>query len=236
MKKIFYIFLFLLMIDRNVYSQNDFKGDRIILNYQNTDDKSTFYVYNPPLVIKGIYNDTLEAINKYPEQLLISVLSSTNQIWDNYNYIDHKAPLSENHRNAIKKSSISKNYYKLHCKYTFILNGLPTSIIKFYAIVEGSKRPLSGINTLQLVLGKWVVSPINGFDNIKFLIMRFNEDKLDKVLKGGKTGDVIIDKIIEDTRSSDGGTDWNKLLRIYGSWYERKDIKLIEYFIDKSAW
>jgi len=56
---------------------------------------STFYRYNPSFKAKIIYKDTLEAVNKYPEQLMSSIMSESSKEWYNYNNLKVIEPLKK---------------------------------------------------------------------------------------------------------------------------------------------
>ena len=69
MKKIILGIIFILPFV--IQAQND-DGVRIILKSSvGKLQSSSFYIYEPPFIAKGIYRDTVEAVNKYPEQLIL---------------------------------------------------------------------------------------------------------------------------------------------------------------------
>ena len=74
--------LVLLISSIACFAQEEYSN--ILLSYSETQD-IFYYKYNPEFIIKADYKSQSEAINAYPEQLIQSVLSATNQEWVNYN-------------------------------------------------------------------------------------------------------------------------------------------------------
>lgn len=217
--------------------QNDKKGELSILAINKEFVSANFHFYNPPLQIKKTYKDTTQAKNEYPEELMISILSADNQKWNEYNFLNKKAPeKSGKHYANVKKMDINKNYFTLHSKFTFNLNNVPTSIIKFYVKVLDNPKPTSGFILMQKINNRWFATSIPGFENLAIVIMRFDSEKLQKIFVGEQTGNIMIDSVIEKTRNETGGLDFDKLNNVYVDWYKNNEQKFIDYFIDKNAW
>lgn len=85
MKKLFLLLLLFLTI--SIYSQNNKLGYPVTLIAEGNQNNAAFMVYSPPLKIKALYTDSLQAKNQLPEELIMSVLSANSQEWINYNYL-----------------------------------------------------------------------------------------------------------------------------------------------------
>ena len=117
----------------------------------------SFFEYPEKTLAKAIYESQSEVTNKYPEQLMESILSATNQEWVNYNILGGAEKASEkeqSHFDRIKSMNKNKNYFELTHKLTFDVGGIPTSIIKFFTHFEETDV-LSGAAVMQFVNGRW---------------------------------------------------------------------------------
>ncbi|XKX06547.1 hypothetical protein R8G61_04280 [Tenacibaculum maritimum] len=77
-KKTLIILLYLLFS----FSQKEYSN--IIFSFSEEQSINVFK-YSEDFIIRADYNDKEEAVNEYPEQLIQSVFSATNQEWVNYN-------------------------------------------------------------------------------------------------------------------------------------------------------
>lgn len=82
MKKTKILSFVILLILNTIYAQEE--ETNLILSYPEESEIS-FYKYPIDTNVKAIYNNQTDVVNKYPEQLLESIISATNQEWVNYN-------------------------------------------------------------------------------------------------------------------------------------------------------
>ncbi|MBX9851386.1 MAG: hypothetical protein K2X86_06460 [Cytophagaceae bacterium] len=229
--------ILLLSVSQIILAQ-DYKGDRVILSITTDINNVNFYPYTPSFKAKAIYKDTSEVTNNSPEELMMSVLSSTSYSWDKLNELKPSGSKSKQHYDAVAKMNRDKNYFELIHKFEFMHNGNPTVLMKFYLIKEKVTAPIVGVTAMTRLGNKWYVIAIPpGWDEKALLIMRFKSDKLLKILNGTKDGEPLMVELIEQSRSSTGGLDFDKLVKIYSSWYgEVKNQKMIDYFTDTNSW
>jgi len=215
------------------------KGGRVILVRTKVVENASFYLYDPPFVAKAIYKDTIEAINRYPEQLMSSIISANSQEWVDYNTYG-RALNSEKkdvkHFDFIKSMDRDKNYFELRSKLNFSINNSDYSIIKFFFYTTESVAPTSGAYLLQKVSNRWYSASNNSnTSNIALMMMRFREEKMKAILMSKKTGISIMDDLIQRI-TVDRVINLNLLYKEFSSWYVNNDKEKIEYFIDPKSW
>jgi len=101
-----------------------YKGSRVLLSTSKGLSDISFYVYNPPFLAKAIYGDTIEAANRFPEQLMSSIISTLNQKWINYNTSGGGARAEKKEQkyfDFIRLMDKDKNYFELRSKMSFSL-------------------------------------------------------------------------------------------------------------------
>ena len=107
MRKIL-IFIVFCCVCIMLQAQED-NGVRIILKASLGELQNTsFYIYNPPFKAKAIYRDTIQAINKYPEQLMSSIMSENNESWYYYNNKERKSISSTTEKRLKKAGALNK--------------------------------------------------------------------------------------------------------------------------------
>jgi hypothetical protein len=226
----------LLCMSEGFAQSNDEKGSRIILG--SSASKASFHVYNPAFLAKKIYTDTLQAINETPEQLMCSLISARSQVWVNYNTLggevkaEKRTPAYFEKYNQMDKES---NFYELKAKYEFTANGSDYAIVKFYIHFQGMPKPLSACYQLQKLGKRWYYTSADFTADLVVLIMRFDENLLNKVMVGKITGDKPTDDLIKKVHDQNG-LNLNKLNKEFKQWYESNDTKKLSYFVDKNAW
>ncbi|CAZ95449.1 hypothetical protein [Zobellia galactanivorans] len=128
MKNSTIIFCFLIVAYTYCYSQDN--NANLILSYPEESEIS-FFQYPERTFVKAIYNSQAEATNVYPEQLLESIISATNQEWVNYNTLggaEKASQKKQSHFDKIMTMDKDKNYFELAHKLTFDVGGVPTAV------------------------------------------------------------------------------------------------------------
>tara|TARA_R110000868_G_scaffold271087_1_gene530583 strand:+ start:6592 stop:7296 length:705 start_codon:yes stop_codon:yes gene_type:complete len=234
MKKIKLVFLLVFLINTIGYTQEE--DANLILSYPEESNIS-FYQYPEGIYAKAIYSDQSGAINKYPEQLLESIISATNQEWVNYNTLggaEKASQKKQSHFDKIKTMDKDKNYFELAHKLTFDVGGVPTVIIKFFTHFEGTDV-LSGAAVMQFVDGRWQKTSHPSLSTLSIIVMRMKSDVLEGIVL--QNSDEPSIKAIADRVSTESGLDLALLEVEFGTWYspEINETK-IEMYKDPRTW
>lgn len=235
MRKILLGFCFLFIISF-VSGQED-NGARIILKASKGDIKNSFFhVYTPSFKAKVIYKDTIQAVNKYPEQLMSSIMSENNETWYYYNNLEKKeiSPKIKNRFNRVNSLDKDKNYFELLHKFQFESNGKQYAFIKFRLILE-NKKPSNGAYSMVKINGKW--KKTSSSDTFKMTMMNvfFRSDRLQEVFKGKKGINPLMDSLI-DIVYNNGVLDMEKLLNEFEKWNKNNEVNKLEYFTENPNW
>lgn len=213
------------------------EDSEILIAGGNTSDMF-FHLYEPPLEVKAIYKDTLQAVNEYPEQLMMSIISAKSQKWVDYNTLGGASKSdkkSGKHFEMVNKMDVEKNFFKLYHKLEFLVDGIPTVIIKFYIILEDSSKPTSGAIVMQKHNNRWYKTSTPFTSRLSLLIMRFRSDLLKKVLIGSRDEENLEN--LFDKMNDDGNINLDRLVNEFYNWYSPvKNDDMLNYFIDKNAW
>jgi hypothetical protein len=232
------LFILCFFLGSTVTGQNINKGSRVLLGSSIQLDNASVYIYEPPFLAKGIYKDTTEAVNKFPEQLMSSIISTTNQKWIDYNTL-HGALNSEKkdskYFDYIRTMDKNKNFFELRLKMSFTINDNEFAIIKFYLSTEETVEAKSGVYVMQKIENRWFTTRTSFTSDLALMIMRFDEDKFLTVLKARPIGNELMDELIEKVKVN-SSVDLSKLYKEFSSWYSNDDLQKIEYFIDSKAW
>jgi len=228
------ITLFLLLVTVTLGAQTEYSN--MILSYSEN-QKIFFHKYEPRLIIKAEYSSITEAENKYPEQLIQSILSATNQEWINYNTLGGAEKATEqkqSHFDRVLTMDKNKNYFKLHHKLTLTMGNIPTAIIKFF-IHQEENDPVSGAVVMQKVEGRWQHTSNSTLSTLSIIVMRLKTTVLQGILLGNSEDNDII--ALSKRVSSVSGLDLQKLEDEFMSWYNPElDRYKIEKFIDPESW
>ena len=234
MKKIIYLTLLALI----TFSLGRAQGEdaNLILSYPEESEIS-FFKFPPNTFAKAIFTSQAETANKYPEQLLESIISTTNQEWVNYNTLGGAEKASEkkqSHFDKIKTMNRDKNYFELAHKLTFDVGGVPSAIIKFFTHFEGTEV-LSGVAVMQFVDDRWQKTSHPSLSTLSIIVMRMKSDVLEGIVLQN-SDDPNITAITERV-STEAGMDLSLLEDEFGSWYTpEKDETKIELYKDPRTW
>lgn len=240
MKNIIKAILLIILISTSALGQNTVaeKGSRVLLSTSQDLSNVSFYVYTPPFSAKAIYKDTAEATNKFPEQLMSSVISATSQQWIYYNTLNGKEKAEKKEQkyfDYIKYMDKDKNYFELRSKLSFSLNSSYFTIIKFYFHIQELPKTQTGAYVMQQVNGRWYLTSNSNTSDIALMVMRFQEEKLLYLLKAKPIGDKLMDDLIKLVAKNES-IDFTLLYNEFSSWYDKNESQKIDYFIDKNAW
>ena len=233
MKKNKLIALFVL-IPCLVFAQQEYSN---IMLSSSEEQTLYFYDYQPDLIIKADYSEMSEAENKYPEQLMQSVLSATNQEWVDYNTLggaERSDQKPTSHFEKIKSMDKEKNYFELHHKLTFNVGEIPTAIIKFF-IYQDDSPPISGAMVMQNVNGRWYKGSDASLSSLSIIVMRLKSDVLGGVILGDSNDENIND--LRNRVTTESGVELLKLESEFTSWYSPvRNEGQLNLYIDSETW
>lgn len=231
MKKIISITtLLLLLLVQDGNSQE--KGGRI---YSSSIKEINFYKYDAFFKIKAIKN--FKAIkNKFPEELMQSILSCSSPEWEIFNTLGGKENADINdatYYNNIKLMNVENNYFELKHKFEFEIDGIPTAIIKFHFISQDNPTPQAGLIVMQNYNNQWYKTSMKMVSNLAMVTLRLKTEELEKIVLGITNTPQL--KEINKNVFIKGILDFNKLNSEIDSWYieETKENEAKkEYFKD----
>lgn len=233
MKKNVLLFSLIILLYNKVYSQKDYQN--LILGKE--EETELFVQVYDSLIIKKDYVKLEEAKNDTPENLLKSIFSATTQEWIDYNTLGGSSKSNkrkEDYFKRIKQMDKDKNYIKLIHKVSFIIDNIPTEIIKFYFKQENTKE-VSGCYVLQKVNNRWYKASSSTTSNLSIIIMRIRTDALIGLFLG-KTSNSKIKEVYNEIYSK-GFIDLSKLENVFFSWYTPiKNNEMLNLFIDSKTW
>jgi hypothetical protein len=232
MKKTIRILLILLVF-KSSYSQE--KGAR---TYSFDLNEIGFYKYEPEFKIKAT-KDFKAIKNEFPEDLMQSILSCSNEEWEIYNTLGGKEKADINdkdHYNNIKKMDIDKTYFVLKHKLEFEIDGVSTTIIKFYLITKDSPKPQAGLTVMQKVNNRWYKTSMKMVSNLAMTVLRLKTEEFEKIIKGN----IDTPKLKEMNKKVfvNSKLDFNKLNQEIDSWYieeTKENLSKKEYFKDPNS-
>lgn len=212
----------------------DTQKSNLTLGYEEVQEL-TFYEYNPKLKIKATMLSMEDAKNEFPEELMQSIFSATNQEWVNYNTLGGEEDEQEqSHFDRIKTMDKDKNYFELHHKLTFNVGEIPTAIIKFFFYQENEK-PVSAAYVMQKVDGRWQRTSHVSLSTLSIIVMRMKSEVLKGIVLGNSDDPNII--AIKDRVSTEGSLDLTKLETEFASWYDPEiDQRKISLYKDPATW
>ena len=222
------------MFTSGIFAQKE--SSNIMFSYPEESEVS-FYAYEPRLKIEADYKKMGEAVNEYPEQLVQSILSASNQEWVYYNTLggEEKANKKEqSHFDRIKSMVRDKNYFELVHKLSIDVGGIPTAIIKIFTHLEDSPV-LSGAFVMQKVDGRWQKTSHPALSTLSIIVMRMKTEVLEGiVLRDSEDPDIMA---ISERVNTDSGLDLNALEEEFASWYSPEiDERKIALFKDPETW
>lgn len=234
MKKVKLV-IFLYLVISSFTSKGQLNYEQNFLLYTNEIQELLFHNYTPQLIIKA--TDSIYKDAEFPEQLVQSILSATNQEWvDSYTYggAEKSSKKSEEHFDRIQFMNKDSNYFELHHKLVFNIGSVPTAIIKFFLFQENEK-PVSGAFLMQKINGVWYKSSDPNANDLVILTMRLKSEVLAGILLNNSENEDVLD--LRQKVLTDENIDLVKLVSEFSSWYSpTRDEEKIELFIDSKTW
>lgn len=208
----------------------------LILSFPEESEIS-FFQYPEGTYAKAVYRSQSETTNEYPEQLLESIISATNQEWVNYNTLGGAEKATEkkqSHFDKVETMDKDNNYFQLAHKLTFNIGGVPSTIIKFFTHFEGTDV-LSGAAVMQFVNGRWQKTSHPSLSTLSIIVMRMKSEVLEGIVLQNSNDPNI--KTITGRVSTEAGLDLSLLEEEFGSWYSPEiDETKIELYKDPRTW
>lgn len=195
-----------------------------------------FYKYEESFKIKAELVSQSDAKNLFPEQLLQSILSSTNYDWDIYNTLggkDKAKPKSDKHYQKVKTMDKSLNYFELKHKLEFDIEGIPTAIIKYDMVFEGQTEIMSAVIVMQKYDGRWQKTSTKMINDLAMIVWRLKTIEFEKILLA-KADNTFLKALI-DIVFVNGKIDFIKLNKEIESWYSNDSVEnkaKLNYFKD----
>jgi hypothetical protein len=225
--------LILLLITQSNFSQE--KGAR---SYSFNINEILFYKYNSDFKVKAT-KDFKAIKNEFPEDLMQSILSCSNEEWEIFNTLGgkEKAEINDSdHYNHIKKMDVEKTYFELKHKLEFEIDGIPTAIVKFYFITQDSPRPQAGLTVMQKKGNRWYKTSMKMVSNLAMTVLRLKTEEFQKIINGNVNSPELIQ--INKKVFVNGKLDFNKLNQEIDSWYmepTKENISKKTYFKDSNS-
>ncbi len=208
----------------------------LILSYPEESEIS-FFQYPEGTNAYAIYNSQAETTNMYPEQLLESIISATNQDWVDYNTLggaEKASKKKQSHFDKVKTMDKANNYFELAHKLTLEVGGVSTAIIKFFTHFQETET-LSGVSVMQFVDGRWQKTSQTSLSTLSIVVMRMKPEVLKGIVLLNSDDPNI--KALAERVSRDGVLDLSLLEDEFRSWYSpEKDETKIELYKDPRTW
>jgi hypothetical protein len=193
------------------------KGQRI---FSGNIESIYFNKYQPGFKIKAEFKNQSQAKNENPEELMQSILSCTNEDWEIYQTLGGKVNAdikSEKHYSYIRTMNKDKNHFELKHKFEFLIDNVPTAILKYYLIFEEIPTPQAAIVTMQKYNGRWYKTSMQLFSKLSLLALRIKSDELENLIDGKETNQFLKDLKLKIYNN--GILNFDKLSLEFDSWY-----------------
>lgn len=216
---------------------DDFLGNGTFL-YNDSFSNLKMNIYSPEIKIQKKYKKMENVKNQTPEELVLSIVSANTQEWIDFNTWGGAAEsvkVPEDILKGISTSDIEKNYVLISSSIDFNANDEQYIILRIKIISEELSKPILGTYLLKKDKDRWYKTSNAWATDLTILFLAFQEEKLYSILNGKKTGEPLMDSLIEKVYQ-DNVLDMNTLFSIFDSWYTKPNVKMKEYFLDNKAW
>lgn len=234
MKKTCTILLLALATSVSLKAQNE--DANLVLSYPE-ETPISFFEYPPETRAKAIFSERSEALNRYPEELMESIISATDQEWVDYNTLggaEKSRKKNAAHFERVRNMDKNDNYFELVHKLSFEVSGVPTTVIKFYTHLDGTET-LSGILVAQFVDGRWQKTSHPALSSLAILTMRIKSPVLRGIVLRN-SDDPDISEITERV-NDESGLNLTLLEEEFNSWYSPDiDQRKLDLYKDPEAW
>lgn len=232
-KKSFIILL--VVLSSQAYGQEQL-GARLKVTYEKTEDVK-FYIYDAKFIVKAIDQQPSDQDLSCPELLLQSILSTTSQTWFDFNTYggsSNSEKKKESYFAKIKSMNKETNYFELVHKLEFSIDGVKYCAVKYFITMEGAKEPIAAMTMMVLDQGRWYKTKDYIFSLGALSFLKIKSDKLSDLLYNSSKDAVLTDvkaKVVEGN-----AINFSKLSMEMNNWYNNKNEKYIQYFIDEKVW
>jgi hypothetical protein len=188
-KKIFFIFFILCEISFSQEQQTDC-ATTIVIN-QNIQNMKVSK-YPKYFVIKKIENFK-SVKNNTPEDLMISVLSSSSMEWYNFNK-EKKIEKSNQDFKYINQINPNNYYTQLKYKVVFEANGIEYAIIKY--VLFDNKKEYGFAESMKKINNQWYTTTDSGITNFVFFMGMIDIKYIDAIFNNLKSDNPFLNNII----------------------------------------
>lgn len=178
--------------------------------------------YPENLFIKKIQNFK-NVQNNSPEDLMISVLSSSNMEWYNFNK-EKKTEKTNQDFKYISKINPNDYYTKLKYKIVFEANGTEYSIIKY--VLYDKKKEYGFAESMKKINNKWYTTTDSGITNFVFFMGMIDVKYIEAIFNNSKSDSPLLNKIITQSQEN-GKINLSKILTEIQNSLGKNDIEII---------
>jgi hypothetical protein len=226
--------LCLLFVINKAFSQS---GTNIILGGKPVNQIS-FYHYQTENKLMAVYKDTNDAKNLCPEGLMRSILSCSNQEWEDYNTwggaINSDKRTKAYYAN-IKAMNKEKNYMQLIYRLDYIEDSIPFSIIKFYLHSERTDRLRVGVMIMKKIDYRWYKTNFYNSLNTSIMMIRIKSEILEQIFSNTIIDDAIR-SFFKDIYNNNNIVDLTKLSQRFNELYDSENKEFQKLIVDENAW
>lgn len=197
---------------------------------------ANFHIYDPPLELHLRYESQTTSKYDYPEQLLLAVLSCTDEEWNisNHHPSSFIRTKSDLHYEKVRQSDPDITYFELDYKLTFNYAGKEFVMIRFFIHSDETEKPAIALRVMEKYNERWVIS--DNFSTIgSFTLMRIDKEKLRQLLFVESSDPIISDvlsRVVEN-----GSLNLDLLAIEEAKWYiDPINQEYIDYFKDERSW
>lgn len=237
-KKNHWITVICLLLSFQLYSQAKIEVRKLTdadFVYMESQTEAYYQVYEPTFKARPIMKSEKEAKNRYPEELMISLISENTAAWVDYNTLKGNRDKSIKYFRQKITWKPDETYYELISKFEFSVGGEQYAYIKFRFHDRSIKNPPAGIYFLKKKGSRWFYTQDTYSNELQFAFLIFQPDILQKILKKEKSGNSTLDNFI-DRVSNKGVVDLEKLgqetMKLYETTKSGKSGVDYDYFFE----
>lgn len=166
-----------------------------------------YSLYNPPNIIKPIYNRLDEVKNNTIEELMASVLCATSQDWVNYNTlggVKNAITKTKEDFEQAKNRDKEKTSMELISRLNLVSNGQNFTIVRFRLHIEQAPKGVTGAYQLQMVENRWYQTSRSDLSNLALMTMFIKTDIMQDIIAGKPTRKPMTDELINKVYDKNG--------------------------------
>ncbi|MEM8528837.1 MAG: hypothetical protein AAGG68_29650 [Bacteroidota bacterium] len=198
-----------------------------------------YHIYEPVFKAAPSMKSMAEAKNRYPEELMISLMSENSTIWVDYNTWDGTREKTSKYFKQKVQWNPDDTYFALTSKFEFKVGGTWYAYMRFRLHGKTIDKSPVGVYLLRKEGERWYYSKEVLSNEMNFIFFNFKPELLGKILKGEKNGDAQLDQLITAI-STKGGIDLAQLerevMKAYEAGEKSKDKSFSNYFFEPLNW